>query len=78
MKTLGSLFLIFTIVYTTIGVRVNTHHCDTKKTTNYSIFAANNCCPKAANKCPMHPQKDDCCSDKISLIHLGQDIHFFS
>lgn len=77
MKTLGSIFLIFTIVYTTIGVRVNTHRCETKKMISYSIFDNNSCCLKKADCCPLPKKIDDCCSDKVSLVHLGQDIHFY-
>lgn len=76
MKSIANIFLIFTIIYTTIGVRINVHHCETKNTTNYSISENNNCCSKKSNSCPLHQENKDCCSDHIDIIHLGQDIHF--
>ena len=77
MKSIASIFLIFTIIYTTIGVRINVHHCETKNVTSYSIFEGNKCCKKKTNSCPLHQEKNDCCSDRKNLVHLGQDIHFF-
>ena len=77
MKGIASIFLIFTIIYTTIGIRINVHHCEVTNITNYSIFETDNCCSKTKSSCPLHQEKDDCCSDQINLVHLGQDIHFF-
>ena len=77
MKSLASILLILTIIYTTIGVRVNAHHCEITNITNYSVFEVEDCCPKEKNSCPLHQQKNDCCSDQINLVHLGQDIHFY-
>lgn len=76
MKIVGSIFLIFTIVYTTIGVHINTHRCETKNTTSYSILERVNCCSKKTTSCQMHQSLNDCCTDNVDLVHLGSDIHF--
>ena len=77
MRQLVSILLTFTILYTTIGVRINEHYCEVSDTTSYSYFEVeDSCCPQPKNSCPFHQKKDDCCSDKISIVHLDHDVHF--
>ncbi len=76
MKSISSLFLIFAVIYTTIGVHINSHHCEKTNITDYSIFNTENCCSKSEKSCPLLQKENHCCSDQINLVHLGQDIHF--
>jgi len=76
MKQIISILLIFTVIYTTIGVRINEHYCEISNTTSYSYFEVEDCCPKPQNSCPFHQKKNDCCSDEVNIVHLDHDIHF--
>ena len=77
MRSIISIFLIFTIIYTTIGVQINAHYCEVTDVTSYALFEDEDCCSKSEKTCSFHQEKDDCCTDEINLVHLGQDVHFY-
>jgi hypothetical protein len=76
MKQIISIFFILVIVYTTIGVKINAHHCLTSNTTDYSILKKENCFKGPVSCCKAKTHTNDCCTDETRLVHLGQDIYF--
>lgn len=78
MKFFTIIIIIFTMLYSTIGVGVNVYYCSKTKDVNHSYFEQfEECCKtkNISNCCSNSLSKNKCCTGDVKFIHLGSDIY---